>query len=455
MCCSEGVEKSENYCGNPFFGYKYGVVRKWKNWAGNVVAQPQNVHIPASEAELVGLVEKCARESRKVKVPGSGHSFTATAAPVDQMILISHFSGIISIDRARSWVTVGAGTVLSDLNRLLHDEGLALPNLGDIAYQTVAGAISTSTHGTGRGLPGLAGQVRGFRLVTATGQVLDCSSQSNPHIFALGRVSVGALGVITQYTLEVVEAFRLHAHEVPMKLDDVLSNWNELTTTNDHFEFFWIPHTKWALTKRNNRTDKPLDPLPTVRGWFEKTFMENVAFGAVCHLGKFRPNLIPKLATALPGSGDREYIDQSFKIFASPRLVHFYEMEHALPIDSLVPALRDVVSMVERKGYKLNFPVEVRATAADDVALSTSYGRDSAYIAVHIFRGMEYEPFFRDVEDIMRQYGARPHWGKIHHREKEELMSLYPRFGEFLELRDQLDPERMFENRYTRQVFGE
>lgn len=428
---------------------------KWKNWAGNVVSRPEGVHRPSSEEELVSFIERSARENRRVKVPGSGHSFTATAAPEDQMVLISALSGVLSIDRVNSTVTVGAGTVLSDLNRSLHDQGLALPNLGDIAYQTVAGAIATSTHGTGRKLTGLAGQVRGFRLVTAKGEVLDCSPLSNPKIFELGRVSVGALGVITQYTLEVVSSFRLHAHEVPMRLNDVLSNWEELTTTNNHFEFFWIPHTKWALTKRNNRTDKPLDPLPTVRGWFEKTFMENVAFGALCHVGKLRPNLIPRLATALPSSGSRQYVDQSFKIFASPRLVHFYEMEHALPIDSLEPAMRDIVEMVDRKGYKLNFPVEVRATAADDIALSTSYGRESAYIAVHIFRGMEYGPFFCDVEDILRRYDARPHWGKIHHRERDELMSLYPRFGEFLQLRNELDPQRMFQNRYTRQIFGE
>ncbi len=428
---------------------------KWKNWAGNVVSRPEGVHRPSSEEELVSFIERSARENRRVKVPGSGHSFTATAAPEDQMVLISALSGVLSIDRVNSTVTVGAGTVLSDLNRSLHGQGLALPNLGDIAYQTVAGAISTSTHGTGRRLTGLAGQVRGFRLVTAKGEVLDCSPLSNPKIFELGRVSVGALGVITQYTLEVVSSFRLHAHEVPMRLNDVLSNWEELTTTNDHFEFFWIPHTKWALTKRNNRTDKPLDPLPTVRGWFEKTFMENVAFGALCHVGKLRPNLIPRLATALPSSGSRQYVDQSFKIFASPRLVHFYEMEHALPIDSLEPAMRDIVEMVDRKGYKLNFPIEVRATAADDIALSTSYGRESVYIAVHIFRGMEYGPFFCDVEDILRRYDARPHWGKIHHRERDELMSLYPRFGEFLQLRNELDPQRMFQNRYTRQIFGE
>ena len=429
--------------------------KKWRNWAGNETSRPNGVHRPASEGALVGLISQCALQGSRVKVPGSGHSFTAAALPEDQWVDISALSGITSIDRPRHRVTVGAGTVLNDLNRLLDAESLALPNLGDIAYQTVAGAISTSTHGTGRTLPGLAGQVRGFRLVTASGEVLTCDAHNNSDVFDLGRISVGALGVITEYTLEVVDSFRLKALEVPMKLSDVLENWDELTRTNDHFEFFWIPHTKWALTKRNNRTEDPLNPLPFVRGWFEKTFMENVAFGALCHVGRLRPTLIPRLATALPSSGSRTYVDQSFKIFASPRLVHFYEMEHSIPIDALVPALREIVSMVEQKGYLLNFPVEVRATAADDVALSTSYGRESAYIAVHVFKGMEYEPFFKDVEQILRNYESRPHWGKIHHRKSDELATLYPRYQEFTALRERLDPDRMFQNKYTRQVFGD
>jgi L-gulonolactone oxidase len=329
-----------------------------------------------------------------------------------------------------------------------------MPNLGDIAYQTVAGAISTSTHGTGRNVPGLAAQVVGMRLVNGAGEVVAATPHTHADVLDVGRVSLGALGVLTQCTLKVVDAFALEAHEMPMKLDHVLDNIDDLKTSNDHFEFFWIPHTKWALTKRNNRTTEPLQPLPRIKGWVEKTFMENYAFGALCHVGRIRPQMIPRLATALPSSGSRKYIDQSFKIFASPRLVRFYEMEHSIPSAGLPDALREIRSMIERKGYLLNFPIEVRFTGSDDVPLSTSYGRESAYIAVHVFKGMEYEPFFRDVEDILRAYDARPHWGKIHHRHADELRALYPRFSDFLAMRERLDPNRVFENAYTKQVFG-
>ena len=426
----------------------------WKNWAGNEIAHPTSIETPRTEEELISIVRQAADRGEKVKVPGSGHSFTPAAVTDGRLVRIEALQGIRSIDREKLHVRVGAGTTLNALNKMLAAEGLAMANLGDIAYQTVAGAISTSTHGTGVNLTGLAAQVVGMRIVDGHGNLLECDANKNSDVLEMSRVSVGALGAITECTIQVVEAFRLEATEVPMKLDDVLNNLEELRQTNDHFEFFWIPHTRWALTKRNNRTSEPLNPLPKVKGWIEKTFMENYAFGALCRVGRMKPSLIPRLATALPSSGSRTYINDSYKIFASPRLVRFYEMEHALPADSVAPALREIRDMIEAKGYLLNFPIEVRFTASDDVPLSTAYDRASGYIAVHVYKGMDYEPFFRDVENILRKYDARPHWGKVHHRGAEELATLYPRFNEFLSMRDRLDPQRTFGNRYTERVFG-
>ena len=426
----------------------------WRNWAGNQKANPLSIEAPKSVSELSAIVSRASEQGQKVKAVGSGHSFTSAAASNGRMIRLENLSGILHVDHASCQVTVGAGTRLSDLNMLLHTEGLALANLGDIAYQTVAGAISTSTHGTGKALTGLAGQVVAMKLINGQGEIIECSKSVNPHIFDVARVSVGALGIITEYTLQAVPSFRLRALEQPIRLDEVLENAHELASAHDHFEFFWIPHTKWALTKRNNRTEDELQPLPRVKGWIEKTFMENYAFGALCRVGRARPSLIPRLATALPSSGSREYVDQSFKIFASPRIVRFYEMEHALPVEALVPALKEIRAMVDRKRYLLNFPVEVRFTKGDDVPLSTAYGRDSAYIAVHVYKGMECEPFFRDVEDILRAYDARPHWGKMHYRDADELSKLYPRWDQFIALRNQLDPQRTFSNAYSDTVFG-
>ena len=427
---------------------------KWTNWAGNQTAHPEKILTPGTEDEVAEAVQSAHRQGRALRVAASGHSFTGAAASNDLMMTIGALSGIRAVDRQAMTVTVGAGTRLSDLNLLLHREGLALPNLGDIAYQTVAGAVSTSTHGTGIRLGGLAAQVRGMVIIDGRGQRVVCDSLTNPDLLDVGRVSVGSLGAITEYTIGVVPSFLLNAREEPMRLDAVLKDVGRHVAENDHFEFFWVPHTGWALTKRNNRTDGPREPLPRVRGWFEKTFMENYAFGAVCAAGRLVPRAIPRLARALPASGARSYVDDSFRIFASPRLVKFYEMEQAIPVDALPDALTEIRAMVDRKGYMLNFPVEVRFTAADDIPLSTAHGRVSAYIAVHVYKGMAHEPFMRDVETILGRYGARPHWGKIHFRDEAELSGLYPRWSEFIAARNRLDPDRTFRNEYSTRVFG-
>lgn len=426
----------------------------WTNWAGNQSATPSAVHLPRDQEEVSTIVRRAAEARRTVKAIGSGHSFTSTAVTDGEMIRLDHLRRLVAVDRAASTVTVEAGITIADLNELLHGLGLAMPNLGDIAYQTVAGAVSTSTHGTGIRLGGLAAQVRGMVIIDGRGQRVVCDSLTNPDLLDVGRVSVGSLGAITEYTIGVVPSFLLNAREEPMRLDAVLKDVGRHVAENDHFEFFWVPHTGWALTKRNNRTDGPREPLPRVRGWFEKTFMENYAFGAVCAAGRLVPRAIPRLAKALPASGARSYVDDSFRIFASPRLVKFYEMEQAIPVDALPDALTEIRAMVDRKGYMLNFPVEVRFTAADDIPLSTAHGRVSAYIAVHVYKGMAHEPFMRDVETILGRYGARPHWGKIHFRDEAELSGLYPRWSEFIAARNRLDPDRTFRNEYSTRVFG-
>jgi FAD-linked oxidoreductase len=329
-----------------------------------------------------------------------------------------------------------------------------MPNLGDIAYQTVAGAISTGTHGTGAAFGGLAAQVRGFRLVDGRGQVHECSASSNADIFDLGRVSVGALGVVTEYALEVVPSFRLHAVEGVAPVAAVLEQLDDLVAGTDHFEFYWLPHTRWALTKRNTRTQEPPAPLPRMRAWWDKKIVENYGFGALCRLGSLRPSLIPRLATALPSSGGRDWIDDSFRVFASTRIVRFLEMEYAMPRAALPSALNDLMAMVEARGHLVSFPVEVRFASADDVALSTAHDRDSCYVAVHMYRRSDHTAYFRDAEAIFTAHGGRPHWGKMHTRTADDLSALYSRFGDFLALRDRLDPGRVFANVYTERVFG-
>ena len=426
----------------------------WTNWAGNQSSRPQWINEPASESDVADIVARAAKSQRTVKAVGAGHSFTSTALTNGHLLNMKHLNKIIDVDRANSQVTVEAGIHISELNEQLFELGLAMPNLGDIAYQTISGAISTSTHGTGAKISGIAGQVAAMRLVNGQGEIIDINSQQNPELLNVARVGVGALGIVTQVTLNVVPAFRLRAVEGAQKLDALIENLDELVDSNEHFEFFWIPHTKWALTKRNNRTTDPVHIPSRAKQWYSKTFLENYAFGAVCALGRVKPNLIPRLATALPSTGQTEIVDESFRIFASERIVKFVEMEYAIPREFCGEALQRIRKMIDDKGHLVSFPVEVRFTAKDDIALSTASGRDSAYIAVHMYKGMAYELYFRDVADIMSDYEGRPHWGKMHFLTQNELSKLYPKWDEFLAARDQLDPSRTFANAYTEQVFG-
>lgn len=427
----------------------------WSNWAGNQKARPLSVANPTTEDELSALVANASRSGQRVKAVGSGHSFTGAATTDGHLVRLDHLRNLIDVDRSAGTVTVQAGIRLSHLNELLHSLGLALPNLGDIAYQSISGAIATSTHGTGRNLTGLAGQVCAMRIVTGDGSVMDLSAERHGDLFDAARVNVGALGIVSQMTLNVVPAFRLRAVEGAQRLDAILENLDELVDSNDHYEFFWIPHTKWALTKANNRTDDPVNVPSRMRRWYAETFLSNYAFGTLCRLGRLRPSLIPRLATALPSSGVSTYVDDSYRVFASERLVKFVEMEYAIPRAKCAEALTRIRSTIDERGYLVSFPVEVRFTAPDDIPLSTAHGRESAYIAVHMYKGTEFESYFRDVANIMADYDGRPHWGKMHFLEAGQLRQLYPRWDDFMKARNRLDPGRTFANDYTRQVFGD
>ena len=427
--------------------------RAWRNWAGNQTASPSSWFEPRDASEVKQIVSDAVNQSRRVKVVGSGHSFTAAAVAEDVLVDVSRLSHVGMVDSSTGEVEVGAGVTIANLNRALARQGWALANLGDIAYQTIAGAISTSTHGTGIGLTGIAGQVRAVSLVDGSGNERRIESHVGA-LFRAAQVGVGALGLITSVRLRVTPSFVLESREAPMRFDRVIADLDQLVSDNEHFEFFWIPHTEWALTKRNNRTDDPARPMRPLRQWWQKSFLENTAFGLVCRVGRARPSLIPRLATALPSSGQVVYSNASHEVFASQRRVRFVEMEYSIPREACAEALGRVKRMIDARGFLVSFPVEVRFTAGDDATLSTAHGRESAYIAVHMFKGMPFDDYFREVGAIMSDYSGRPHWGKMHFLDAGQLASLYPRWDEFQAIRRELDPHGVFANRYTERIFG-
>ncbi|MFJ9710224.1 D-arabinono-1,4-lactone oxidase [Streptomyces sp. NPDC101234] len=428
----------------------------WRNWGGNVTVRPAREVTPASVDELAAAVRQAAEDGLKVKAVGSGHSFTAIAATDGVSIRPQLLTGIRNIDRKAMTVTVEAGTPLKRLNIALAREGLSLTNMGDIMEQTVSGATSTGTHGTGRESASLAAQITALELVTADGSVLSCSEKENPEVFAAARVGLGALGIVTAITFAVEPVFLLAAREEPMPLDRVLAEFDQLRAENEHFEFYWFPHTDNTNTKRNNRSAGPPQPVGQLAGWFEDEFLSNGVFHAAQLVGRAMPGAVPAIArissTALSA---RAYTDIPYKVFTSPRRVPFVEMEYAVPREALVDTLRELKAMVDRSGLRINFPVEVRTAPADDIALSTASARDSAYVAVHMFRGTPYQAYFTAAERIFTAHEGRPHWGKVHTRDADYFAEVYPRFGEFTALRDRLDPNRLFQNDYLRRVLGQ
>jgi FAD-linked oxidoreductase len=414
------------------------------------------VAAPASVDELAAVVRKAAEDGLSVKAVGSGHSFTAAAATDGVLVLPEGLTAIRSVDRAAGTVTAEAGVQLRHLNALLAAEGLSLTNMGDIMEQTVAGATSTGTHGTGRDSGSIAAQITRLELVTADGSVLTCSAEEHPEVFAAARIGLGALGVVSAITFAVEPVFLLTAREEPMSFARVTAEFDQLVAENEHFEFYWFPHTEGCTTKRNNRSAGPRTPVPAVRGWIDDELLSNGAFRAACALGRAAPAAIPGIARISSRAlSARTYTDIPYKVFTSPRRVRFVEMEYAVPREAAVAAVRELKSVVERSGLRVSFPVEVRVAPADDIALSTASGRDSAYIAVHMYRGSRYQEYFTAAERIMVAHGGRPHWGKMHTRDAEYLRSAYPRFEEFAELRQRLDPERLFRNDYLRRVLGD
>ncbi|MCW2906989.1 MAG: FAD-linked oxidoreductase [Actinomycetia bacterium] len=428
---------------------------RWQNWAGNQDAAPLRVITPRSAEEVAEAVALATLDGLTVRMTGSGHSFTPVAVTTGVMLRPGGLRAVRAVDEAAGEVTVEAGCLLRDLNEHLHARGLALANMGDIQEQTVAGAIQTGTHGTGRDLGGIAAQVTALDMVLADGRLVSCSADHEPELFQAARIGLGALGVLTAVTFRVVPAFLLTAREEPMSWAEVIARLDELSSGNEHFEFYWFPHTDGCLTKRNNRSHGPARPLPRWRHQLDDEFLSNTVFGATCRLGQRYPAVIPAInGIAGKAVSARTYTDAAYRVFTSPRRVRFKEQEYAVPREHLAGALTAIRGLFARHDWRISFPIEVRVAPGDDAWLSTAYGRSTAYIAIHVFHTTPHEEYFREVEAVMAELGGRPHWGKLHTRDAAYLRGAYPRFADFVRLRDGLDPARRFGNPYLEQVLG-
>ncbi|HXA54620.1 MAG TPA: D-arabinono-1,4-lactone oxidase [Solirubrobacteraceae bacterium] len=434
----------------------------WRNWTGDQRCRPAALERPGSIAEIAAALERAATHDQRVRVAGAGHSFTDIALTDGRQLKLDGMSRLLDADRDSGLVRVQGGITIRALNARLAALGLALENLGDIDAQSIAGAISTATHGTGAKLPNISAQVAALTLVLADGSTLHCSAE-DPELLRAARVGLGALGVIAEVTLRCVPAFTLRGIDAPAPLQQTLERFEELSLANDHFELYVFPHTGTALTRTNNRTEEQPRPRSRKTAYLNDVLLTNRTFELFCRLGRRWPAQIPRInrvVTRLAGTSRR--IDRSDRIFSSPRLVRFTEMEYALPRERTVEAVRSVLETVatrargggHRRGFAVPFPIEVRTVAADDALLSTAAGRDSGYVAVHMFEGMAWEPYFRAVEDVMLDLGGRPHWGKRHFQTAATLRERYPEWERFQAVRRRLDPGGRFANAYVERLLG-
>jgi FAD-linked oxidoreductase len=426
----------------------------WRNWPGDQHCAPAvEVHARRRD-DVVNAVRRAAAEGRTVRAVGAGHSFSEIALTNGYLISLDGMDRVLDVDRETGRVRVQAGITIHALNRRLAEAGLALENLGDVDRQSIAGAIATATHGTGAGLRNVSSQVEALELVAGDGTVVEVDGSDSDALRA-ARVGLGALGIVTAVTLRCVPAFTLEGVDAPAPLEEVLATLDERVAANDHFEFYFFPYADRALTRTNNRVDLPPRPRSRGKAWTDDVLLANHAFHAFCLAGRLMPGRIPTINRALTRLiGHTRRVEPSYEIFASPRLVRFTEMEYAVPRGRIVDAIRGVRELIERERFAVPFPVEVRFVAPDDAFLSTAHGRETAYVAVHMFKGMAYEPYFRAVEALMDGLEGRPHWGKRHFQTAETLRPRYPEWDAFQAVRERLDPDGRFANAYVDRVLG-
>lgn len=426
---------------------------QWKNWSGSVSAHPEAIHYPRSEAEVQELIRHAAAQGKQLRVVGAGHSFTPLVQTQQILVSLDQLSGLIEVDRKKRQASVWAGTRLKELGALLYAKGLAMENLGDIDVQSIAGAMSTGTHGTGVNYGTLATQMIGMTLVNGQGEIIELDPETTPDRFRAAQVSLGSLGIITRIRLRLEPAFKVRYTSGKADLWETLDRLEEYQQAR-HFEFYYFPFTSAIQTKVTEVSQDKVSRKGLMT-WINDMAIENGLFWVLSKVSKhFRAHEgVSKLAAwGIPKGTNVSWSHQSF---ATQRLVKFQEMEYNIPAEHFKTVIAEVERTIREMRFRVHFPIECRWVKQDDIWLSPAYQRDSAYIAVHMYKGMPHEAYFGAMEGIFRKYGGRPHWGKMHHLSAAELRTLYPRFDDFQQIRQAMDPKGIFLNGYLKQLFGE
>jgi len=421
------------------------------NWAGNIHSSPSRILRPSTEAELIGMVAQSA--PAKVRLVGGDHSWSDIAATDDVRISLDGMNRVLAVDGER--VTVEAGMRIGALNAALMQRGLAMSNLGSIDQQSIAGAISTATHGSGQRHGVLSTQVVGLRLLTMDGTVHELSAQSQPALFAAARVSLGCLGIITAVTLQCVPAFRLEEISRPMRVDEVVERLPALLDEGEYVKLWWLPGSDTVQVFSATPTDAPAAPRP-LKEWIEENLLSPVIFPLFLALGGAIPALIPAIARLLAAAYFRpdRRVDHSHRVLHVPMPPRHLESEYALPIERAGEALLRLRALIAEHELGVNFVQELRFVAADDLPLSPASGRASCYLGAYTAAPRDAERYFAAFEALMAELDARPHWGKLFQRTPAELAEMYAGWQDFCDLRAELDPEDRLVNPFISRVMG-
>lgn len=423
---------------------------KWTNWSETVLGYPETMHYPKTVGDVVDLLSLCKNEGKSIRAVGAGQSFTPLAVTSELLVSLDGLSGIDSVDTEHNLVTVGAGTTLKRLGTLLSQHGYAMENLGDINAQTIAGAISTGTHGTGSDFGYISTQVTMLTIVTPNGGILDVSEQKNSDYFLALRLSLGLLGIIVKVQLRVVPIQQMVSENYLMPLDECLEQVNELKRNNRHFEFYWFPRTETVQVKLMNSTNLPT----TKKNSFQELVVENGLFWGMSELCRIQPTLTkPVSYISAKGVPVSKNVGQSHEMYTTRRLVKFYEVEYSVPAAIVTTVLKDIQHVIDKKKIQVHFPLECRFVKRDTIWLSPAFERDVAFIAVHMYKGMHYQDYFDALEEVFQYHGGRPHWGKMHTMSADQLQAAYPHFDDFLSLRRKLDNNGMLLNEYLKRLF--
>lgn len=423
--------------------------RRWVNWAGNVRTTPSAWHAPGSEREIIELVRGA--RGRRLRVYGAGHSWSAIAAPEQVAITLDRHAGLVGLDRERNLATVRAGTRLYALNAALAARGVALPIVGSIAQQSIAGAIATGTHGSSLVHGNLATLVERMRLVDGRGEVHELTGDR----LDAARVHLGALGIVSEVTLRVVPAFHLAETVEVLPLADVPAALSTIATSAEYVKVWWMPHTPNACVFRCERTsDGPSrKPDPVLQRWIDEKLMHRWLFPAVLQLGRV-PGLMPRISKLVSKSFVQpRRVGTSTLMLSTPMPVRHRETEAALPMARAADAVERIVRAIDRERLVVNFILEIRFVRGDGGWMSPAYGDDTCQIGAYC-HGRGSSPYFAAFWREMRELGARPHWGKEMDHRADEIRALWPKAGAFAALRDELDPERVFGSAFHTRTLG-